>query len=315
MMRGDFPRVFLLHGEELFLAREFVRALKACLEKQKEVVDYLEWDEDWAQVEIYNALTTFSFGHTKRLVVVNNSSLPGLVPSLKVDNPSLFLVLFSKVRVKASEEIYQFIEERGWVIECAPLRGKKLVKWLQEEARTRRKELPASAGEYLRFLCGDNLAQLRQEIEKASLYLGPEEEVITVAVLKEVGSRTTGRSIFELVDAVAERRGEMVGEILADLFSQGHPPVLIVFLLSRHFLQLLEVACLWKEEVDPAKIPGLIGVHPYSAKKLMKQVRSFQIAELEKILAILLELDRLIKRGQGAPDLLLEAAVSEILFV
>ncbi|NPV29247.1 MAG: DNA polymerase III subunit delta [Firmicutes bacterium] len=311
LARGDFPHLLLLHGEE-FLARELIWRLRARLEAQGESLDWLEWEGEAGERELAAALATPSFGHTRRLVVAGDPPLSVIARYLEASNPSLVLVLLFKTKIKPAEQVYRIGEEKGWVVECAPLRGKELLRWMQEEARSRGKELPPAAGEYLRFLCGDNLAQIRQEIEKASLFLGPGRRAITVAVLEKVGSRTAGRSVFELVDSLAERKAEAAREVLADLLGQGHPPALLVSLLSRHFLQLLEAACLQKEGVPPSRIPEVMEIHPYAAKKLLKQANYYRIEEIEEILASLLLLDRAIKEGRGAPRLLLEAGLGEI---
>lgn len=183
---------------------------------------------------------------------------------------------------------------------------------MQAEARAREKELPAAAARYLRFLCGDNLALASQELEKACLFLGPRAPQVDIATLKVVGSRSTRRSVFELVDAVAGRKGALAREILSDLLAQGEPPVLLISLLSRHFLQLLEASCFLAEGGSGRDLAKVMGVHPYVGKKLQQQSRFFTIPEIEQILDSLLELDRSVKKGKGAPILLIESFLGEI---
>jgi len=312
LARGDFPRFLLLQGEERFLGREVIRCLRRCLETRDGSLDYVEWDESAGDAEVYQMLATVPFGSERRLAVINNPSPAALENYLKIANHSVVLVLLFETKLKTSTRVYRFLAENGWVVDCNPLRGRDLARWLVEEARLRKKDVTPSAIEYLRFLCGYSLAQLRQEIEKASLYLGRESQVITVEVLKEVGSRTADRSIFELVDAVAERKVELVKEALAEISAQGQPPVLVLTLLSRHFLLMLEMACLLEEGVLPQKIPEVMGIQPFVAKKMLQQLRSFSIAGLERTLDALLNLDVALKQGRGNPQLLLEAALIEI---
>ncbi len=312
LARGDFPRFLLLQGEERFLGRELIGFLRRRLEARDGSLDYVEWDESAGEAEVCQMLATIPFGSEKRLAVINNPSPAALENYLRIANPSVVLVLLFETRLKTSTRAYRFLVENGWVVDCSPLRGRDLARWLVEEARSRKKDITPSAIEYLRFLCGDSLARLRQEVEKASLYLGGESQVITVEVLKEVGSRTAGRSIFELVDAVAEGKTELVKEALAEISAQGQPPVLVVTLLSRHFLLMLEMACLLEEGVLPQKISEAMGIQPFVAKKMLQQLSSFSIAGLERILEALLELDAALKQGRGNPQLLLEAALIEI---
>ena len=201
--------------------------------------------------------------------------------------------------------------ENCWVVECSPPRGRNLLKWISEEAAAKGKELPASSAEYLRFSCGDDPAVLAGEIEKAAVYLGSKKR-ITVNILQEVGSRTAGRNLFEFVDAVAEYRGTAALEIADELLAQGNHPVLLVSMLSRHFLQMLEASYLFKQGVLPQELSSQMGVHPYVAKKLTRQIQNSTIKDIEKVLYSLLELDLSIKQGKGSPELLLAAFLGEV---
>jgi DNA polymerase-3 subunit delta len=226
------------------------------------------------------------------------------------DNPFNFPVVTAEGKKLKKKDLKDI--ENGWVVECIPLKGRELVRWLQEEAISRGNELPTAAAEYLRFSCGENPALLSQEIEKASLYLGKKQRRITVDVFQSVGSRTAGRTLFELVDAVAERKGSAAVEVLQELLAQGKPPVLLVSMLSRHYLQMLEAYWLLEEGVSPGELSGVMVVHPFVAKKLMKQIRSYHLSEIEKILDGLLELDLSLKKGKGSPELLMTSFLGTV---
>ncbi len=312
LRQGEIPRLLLIHGEERYLARGLLHALKAKL-ASAEAVDYLEWDQDDGATELYTALTTMPFGVAQRLVVANNPDAGFCLSYLKLSgDDSLVLVLLFHSRLSASDKLCRAVANQGWVVECAPLKGKEITAWAQGEARLRGKQLPGPAAEYLHFLCGANPGLISQELEKADLYLGEASPQITMRVLQETGSRTASRSIFELVDAVAARKSGHAREILEDLLGQGGAPVYIANMLARHFLQLLEVS-LWEQEgAAPQVISKTMGIHPYVAQKLHQQRISFPAPAVEAILSMLLDLDRALKQGWGDPGLLLAAAVGEI---
>lgn len=303
LARGKIPAFLVLHGEDRFRARELIKDLRSYLEaRNNSEIEYLEWDEEAGEADIFESLEILPLGAAERMVVVNNPDIAAVKSYLKVSNPRLVAVFLLEKKLKKKEMIDV---EYGWVVECMPLKGRNLVRWMQEEAAAGGKELPTAAAEYLRFTCGDNSALLSHEIEKASLYLGGKQRKITVDVFKKVGSRTAGRTLFELVDAVAERRRNAAFEVLQELLAQGKPPVLLVSMVSRHFIQMLEAFWLLKEGLPPRELAGVMGVHPFVAKKLMKQVRYYNLSELEKILEELLELDLSLKKGKGSPELLI----------
>lgn len=307
LARGKYPLFLILHGEAHYLSRKLIRELRNLLAKSDEL-EYLEWDEEASDTDIFTSLTTIPIWLTKRLVVINRAQTAELKNYLKVNNPRLVCVLHIDTKLKKSDIPEA---ENCWVVECSPPKGRDLVKWLSEEAAANGKELPASSIEYLRFTCGDDPAVLAGEIEKAAVYLGNEKR-ITVDILKKVGSRTAGRTLFEFVDAVAEHKGNLALEIAGELLAQGNHPVLLVSMLARHYLQMLEAAYLLREGVAAQDLPTQMGVHPYVGKKLVKQIRSSGIKEIEKVLFSLLELDLSIKQGKGSPELLLAAFLGEV---
>lgn len=304
------PAFLLLHGDDQFQARWLIRHLRNCLEaRNHSELDYLEWDEEAQEADIFASLQMLPLGAAERMVVINNPDLAAVKSYLMVNNPQLVTVFLLGKKLKKQEAIDA---EHCWVVECIPLKGESLVKWMQDEAAAGGKELPAAAAEYLRFICGDNAAFLSQEIEKASLYLGEMQREITVNLLKNVGSRTVGRTFFELVDAVAERRRSAAFEVLQELLAQGEPPVLLLAMVSRHFIQMLEAFWLLKEGFPPRELAGVMGVHPFAAKKIIKQVRLYSLSEMERILEILLELDLSLKKGSAAPELLMASFLGAV---
>lgn len=312
LQEGKIPPFMFLHGEEWFLARELIRLARRKLEECWGSVEYLEWDEDSPAGDVGISLTTLPLVGGGRMVVVDSPSPAALESYRQIKNPRLLAVFIFRHGLKKDDGLVHRLAESGWVVECAPLKGRELERWMQAEAESRQKRLTRTAAEYLRFSCGDNPALIRHELEKVSLYLGPRVREISTAALQQVGSRSIGRSIFDLVDAVAARKRGAAGEIMRDLIGQGESPVRLLALLSRHFLQLLEAAWLLKEGVSPAALAEVMRVHPYAGKKLQQQVRFFTLPELEKALDSFLEIDRAVKQGQGEPVLLLESLLAEI---
>lgn len=310
--KGDFPSLLLLQGEDRFLRREVIRELRRCLEKHGGYLDWLELEGRDAEAEIRQMLATAPFGCGKRLLVLHDPSASAIESYLGAASRSTVLVLIPRERLQPSHAAYRLLIERGWVVDCSPLRGKDLARWIVDEARLWKKEISPSAVEFLRFLCGDQLERMCLEIGKASLYLGDEGKVITVEVLREISSAAPQRSAFELVAAVADGKADLVKEILAEISAKEEPPVLVLTLLSRYFLQLLEMACLLEEGVRPQRIPEVMGIQGFLARRMYQQLRSLSIEKLEWILDCLLELDVAIKQGRGNPQLLLESGVVEI---
>jgi len=307
--RGEIPAFLLLYGEDRFRARELIRGLRNCLQAQIDSIEYLEWGEETESRVIAESLETLPLGGAGRLVVIAYPDISPAKPYLKVSNPRLVAVFL--LEKKPGKKDLSALDEHVWAVECKPLKGKDLSRWMQAEAASRGKELPAAAAEYLRFTCGESTALLSREIEKASLYVGQEQRRISMEVLQNTGSRTVGRTIFELVDAVAERKGDLALEVMQELLAQGKPPVLLVSLISRHFIEMLEAYWLLEEGLPPRELSEVMGLHPFAAKKLTKHLRSYRLPEIEKIMYGLLKLDLSLKKGKASPQLMITSFLGE----
>ncbi len=304
----ELPRLFLLCGDEA-LAKEFGRALKEELERRGEAVDYFAWEEGEEGEALARALFAPPCGLTRRVVFVPPRPLARFRLTFP---PFLSGVVRAGRAEEAGEALLEAATRDGWVVDCSRPRGEEFLAWAAAEAAALGKEIAPAAAEYLRYLSGEDAGLARQELAKVALYLGAEKR-ITVAALKEVGSRTAGRTAFELVDAVAGQKEKQAVEILAELRLRGQPPALLASLLARHFLLLWEASFLRAAGAGPEEVAHSLKVHPYVAKKLWRQGGKFGPARTEKVLKVLLALDRQLKKGAGDPFLLLEAAVWEIL--
>jgi len=321
-----FPNLMLLLGDDTFLQCELLRILKDSLRSSGEV-DVIEWgaaDEGEDEggnggrplaFDLQSITTALPFWFSRRLIVSPSSAFSVIVPHLRVldapDSPLVVAFLYPKKGVSPKKLSGYVGEKGGWIVECV-MKGGDLRQWAADEAGSLGVGLPTEAFSYLSFLCGSSAAFMSQEIKKVAVYLGGGSN-ITVDSLKAVGYRSDASSIFELVDAVVEKRPSEVKVKLDALMEQGQAPHMASFMVSRHFIQLLESVMLYEERKikNSGDLARELGIHPYPAEKLWQQTGSANASIVTAVLRSLLDADLMMKTGRGDAVLLLESILAE----
>ena len=183
---------------------------------------------------------------------------------------------------------------------------KSVAGWIQQRAGELGVKMSAGAAAALVEAAGMDPNTLGSEMEKLALYAGRGNTIKSGDVAALVGV-TRRRRIFELTDAVADRRPEEALKVLGGLLGPGgESPVGIVAMLA------WQVRRLWiaKEAIAGGKSPGeaakQAGVRPYFTRSFLEQVKRFTEDELERGFELLLEADLALKTSSGDQRVLLE---------
>ena len=110
---------------------------------------------------------------------------------------------------------------------------------MEKEARTRGISLPHSAATHLVKRCGANIAFLCGELEKCALRAGIGNP-ITPQIIDEMTQRALQDTVFDLTDAIGERRGQVALSIVHDLVERGVPPEKVLANVVTHLRKLMQ---------------------------------------------------------------------------
>jgi len=328
--RGAIAPVYLICGEEEYLQERLIGRLKeVLLGPETGAFNYDELDGEkvsWGQVVASaNTLPVFA---SKRLVLVktpalfapkkkeseettaNNRQEEALLKYLADPLASTCLVLWVKGPVNKGNKVVKATEKAGVLVEINALKGTELSNWLKEEARALGKVVEPAALEYIIFNGGSELRLLKSELEKMALYAGDGER-ITLDIARQLLTRTGEASVFVLVDGIGQKKGEPALLELRRLLAEGEPPVKILFMIARHFRQLLLAKEMSHKGLNEKQIASELSAPPFVAGKLLRQAGNFSFDELENAMRHILECDVLIKTG-SPPRQELEALVLQL---
>lgn len=335
LKRKVLSPVYLFYGEEPYRRESLVEKFKATL-LPPEVRDFNLDVLDGREIKLdalVNMANTLPFLAEKRLVIVQNadffkakkkntparqevedvnSSQDELLISY-LENPSsaTCLIFLVDEGIDKRKKIYKLVEKAGQVVYFPLLKGQELTQWIKEWVNRRGREISGEILHYLTAAVGSNLQLMEQELEKLLTYLGGETE-LTLSQVEALVSKQADITVFQLIDAVAEKRFPTAMEFVQDLLFQGQHPVLIINLLARQF-RLIWLAKLYLSQgFSEGQTASSLQVKPFVVSKSARQGRNFQTDDLRQALRILLETDYQIKTGKQEPVMALEMALIKL---
>jgi len=183
----------------------------------------------------------------------------------------------------------------GQVIDCTgPGRPGDVRRWIEARMAARGMRAASGVAAALFDLVGPDLDRLALEVEKLALYLGERGELSVDDVAELVG-QLRPRAVYELCDAIGERRLANALRMVAELSEQGQPPLALVGALANHFRRLLRAREL--RPLEAAEVQRRLGVHPFAAQKLVEQARRFDLRRLRACLDAVRRTDLALKGG------------------
>lgn len=327
---GKFHPFYLLFGEEKYLQEDLTRKLAE---------SYLGEDAGFGQERIagdsvdlaglLDKISNSGLFSARCLLIVDDP--PYLVPPKKAeangansevkknkrgDDESLLLerylennpssppcgiIIFRTERTDRRRRIFKLMEKWGAVVECAPLKGEVLASWIQSYAAEQGKSIERAALERVMLAGEQNLHYFSNELNKYSAYLGSKEKVITVKTVELLFSGDIQGDVFKMSDAITAGNLGRAQDLLDLLIRKREAPLLIFFMLVRHYRLLLQTHCLLDQGLSQQAITSALAVHPYAARKMREQAVSFNRRVLEDILITLQKVDLQIKTGESEP--------------
>lgn len=232
------------------------------------------------------------------------------------------------------------IERFGIVINClVDSKNTNLATTIvQQEAERRGIPLARNAAAQLVARCGTDCAQLVEELEKCALRAGVGQPV-TEAVIGEMTRRAPHETVFDLTDAIGERRAAVALKLARELVDSGDAPEAMLQLLVRHIRQLMQARTFLEANLPldgslvrrmppelASQLPKdgreniaiLLQSQSFLGRKLSAQARNFTLPQLQNALEAALRMDLAVKgiEGDGGfePKKLAESAL-ELLVV
>ena len=313
---GKFAPLYHFTGEEEFLKREAVEKLIGLLIEptlKSFNLDFIQARESKAE-EIINLCATLPFGSRKRMVVVydiqklhpkHKEELSKYLPHIP---ESSCLILFSN-KVDKRLKFYQDIKQTATEIEFSSLKDDEVSDWIGERVEKYRKKMEPKGVALLLEAVGNNLFELSNELEKLAIYV-QEQELIDLEDIENVVGYTKTANIFQLNQAIGEKKLNQALKILKDLSLSRGKETSIIFMLGDHFLKLYQIKA--SAEKNIYNLAHHLRIYYGSVQEYQNQAKNFSLEQLEKGLSLIYQAESDLKSGKMPQKFIVELLIYEL---
>ncbi|GEM_PF-818371 len=300
----DLKPVYFLYGDQEFLMEESLSRLKEAFRSDEEgdlrfqEFDALDEDID----HVIDSLETASMGGGRRLVILRNAtrlSAAGqkkLIEYMRAPNSSTVFVVVAhfpepqeqspaKTEAKIeSSQIFKFASSNCEVVRFSLQKAGTripLESWVIERFRARGKRIKREAAALLIERIGRDLRALSASIERICLY-AEDVKIIEIEHIDMLTDSVATKGIFELVDAVADRKKDIALYTLNRIMEYSESAERVFILLLRQFRLISKVKILSRAR-SPRDIGERLRIPPFLVNKCLEQSRNFSAERLRSL--------------------------------
>lgn len=316
---GGVKGAYLFEGpEENLKAAALAELRKALLPEGMEELNESLMDNP-ASDAIIAACETLPFLADKRLVVIREH--PALMGRADADEKlvsyiarvpdSCVLVFLARGKADARKKLYTAIKKHNGIVTFAPLTAQEVDQWIIRTFQSLGKACSPQVASLLSFTVGTDTALLRTEIDKLAALAG-DRDAITENDVNAVATRSVECTVFQMVDAVVAGQQGKAFALLRDMLTTGSDRLGILAMLLRQFRLMQHILIMRYEKQSDAAIKQKLGVAPFAAERMLRQVQGYSGSAIKQAVDICLTTEYKVKSGQMNQEGSLEAAMLQI---
>ena len=309
-------KLYLFYGPEEFLKKYYVESLeKILLSDELKALNriVLEGKQEIRKLTDYcETLPVFS---DRKMVIVKNSGLfkpkkkegdtkkaraqgqgDELLAFLQ-DLPGHVCLIFYEGEADKRLKALESVKKNGLAVEFDYQKPEELIRWASRKFKASGREIDSDTAAKLVENCEQGMTEILNEIEKLTAYTEGRQR-ITSEDIEKVCTKSIKSRIFDLTDAIAEKKSARALGLLNDMIILKEPVPKILFMIARQFRQILQIRLLQEEGCGPGEVASRMGMSPYIAGKILRQASNFSQARLKKAVETCLELDLAVKTGR-----------------
>ena len=299
---GQLNQVYLLYGEEAYLKKQYKDKLRNAMVSTGDNMNYAYYEGKGINVnEVIDLAETLPFFAERRLIVLEDtgffkSASAELADYIK-EMPETTSMIFVETEIDKRGKLYKAVQAKGRAVELGRQDENTLLRWVASNVKQEQKQISESTVRFFLAKVGTDMENIQKELEKLFCYT-LDKERITAEDVEEICTTQITNQIFDMVNAVADKKQRKALEFYNDLLALKEPPMRILALLTRQFKLLLEVKTMDKQGYGRKEIAEKAGINPFVVGKYQVQAKAFSEKELRQIMEDSVETDEAIKTGR-----------------
>lgn len=308
-----FKPVYLLFGEEAFLRNSYKKRLQEAIVGD-DTMNLSRFEGKGTDAdELIRLADTMPFFAERRLILVEDSgffknaseALVQYLPSM----PDTTCLIFVESEVDKRSKLYKKVKSLGYAAEMGRQDAAQLGRWAGGILSKEGKKITGHTMELFLSMAGDDMENIRMELEKLISYTWG-REVITDEDVEAVCTVRVSNRIFEMVSAIVSQQTRRAMELYEDLLTLKEPPMRILFLIARQFNQLLQVKELTEKGLERKTIASRLKLQPFVVGKVIPQARQFSRDQILSYVNLCVEAEEAVKTGRLSDRLAVELLIT-----
>ena len=299
---GQLNNVYLLFGEEAYLKKQYKDKLRNAIVSPDDSMNYAYYEGKGINVnEVIDLAETLPFFAERRLIILEDTGLfksasPELADYIK-EMPDTTTMIFVETEIDKRGKLYKAVQSKGRAVELGRQDENTLVRWVASNVKQEQKMISENTVRFFLAKVGTDMENIQKELEKMFCYC-MDKDSITAEDVEEICTTQITNQIFDMVNAVADKKQRKALELYYDLLALKEPAMRILFLLTRQFKLLLEVKTMDTQGYGRKEIAEKTGINPFIVGKYQAQAKVFSGKELRMIMEDSVETEEAIKTGR-----------------
>lgn len=325
----NLKSVVLIYGEELYILERIVNEIRnRYVDIAFSDFNYVKLDGSETElISLMDQCEQMPFMSEKKVLIVEDLTLfeksmdneEKFYKYLENTNKaSLLVLILKKNKVDKRKKIYKTIKKVGQIIELPKLKDAELSRWIRNYLEQRDKAIAAGELNYIVEMLGysdknslKTLYDVKNELDKLLNYLG-ENHYIKREDIDKSFVKSLQNNIFELIDLTTSKQKGLAELLFQDMILSNEPVNLIIYMITKQYRNLLFAKALTIKGYNQNDLATKLGIHPFVASKLMKQLSKFTTKQLKRNYRLCLNADRKIKTGELDAKIAVEILIANL---
>lgn len=314
---GQFQQIYLLYGDERYLRRQYRDKLKVALCSDGQQMNYHFFEgKNISITEIIDLSETLPFFSDKRIIFIEDSGLykaggEQLAQYLPEVNSTTIFV-FNESEIDKRSKLYKEVKNHGCIVEFTTQEEALLKRWIAGNLKKEGKKITENTVNLFLTKVGTDMENISMELEKLSCYC-IDKEIVTEEDVEAVCTNRISNQIFEMINAIADKKKQMALQLYYDLLALKEAPMRILFLIARQCNMLLQVKEMKKMGHANKEMASKLGLPPFVVGKYITQADKFKTKDLKRAVLECVEAEEAVKTGKMNDKMSIELLIMTVL--
>lgn len=315
--QNNFKQIYLLYGEERYLRRQYRQKLQTALCSDGDTMNvHFYSGKDIPVGEIIDLAETLPFLAERRVIFISDSGLfksggEKLAEYLASPCGSTYFV-FTESEVDKRSKLFKTVQSKGYAADFTVQDENTLKRWIAGTLGRDGKKITENTVQLIISKTGTDMDNIQMELEKLICYC-MDRDVVTDADVEAVCTTRISNHIFDMINAIADRKQRAALELYYDLLALKEPPMRILFLIARQCNMLLQAKEMKLKGHDNRTIGSKLGVPPFIAQKVLNQASKFKTSTLRRAVQQCVEAETAVKTGRMNDMMSVEILIMSVL--